>query len=148
MAIERVQADDQATFLALRDFLLPMAAEVAIFPVDMPFAHKNLWLGITEGNTFICRENGRIVGAICMVQVGPPFACWYAPESYLIDQYFYVSAGERGGRIGKLLLRAVKYLAEPLGMPAFVRVMNPNREGGRGIKVMGFLPVGHMSRLR
>ena len=154
MVIERVSADSESAVQALFTFLLPMAKEVALWEPDYAYAFKNIWRACTEDNTFVVKDDANAVaGAVSMVKVGPPFACWYAPKTYLIDQFFYVGAGQRFGTVGRMLLRAVRELAEPLDMPAFVKVMNPARERERGIghheaTMLGFSPVGHTTRIR
>ena len=154
MTIERVSADDEAAVTALFNFLLPMAREVALWEPEYDYAFKNIWRACTEDNTFVAKDQANaIVGAVSMVKVGPPFSCWYAPKTYLIDQFFYVGAGQRFGTVGRELLRAVRELAAPLDMPAFVKVMNPSRERERGIgpheaTILYFSPVGHVTRIR
>lgn len=151
MLIERVSPDDQDTFKELVAFLTPMAAEVAIVPVDPAGAAAQGWHTIAEGNTFIARaDNGKIAGTIAMTRGN----YWYAPErGYLIDRWFYVGHDYRFALVGPKLLRAVRDLAEPLHEAAIVRVLNPSRRqrddaASFHASIVGWVPVGHETVIR
>lgn len=150
ITIERLDPNDPAGFKELGAFLLPMAGEVSIIPVDPATAAEELWLAVAEGNTFVAKIDGKIAGAIAMISN----KYWQNRAfSFLVDMFFYVAKDQRFALVGVKLLRAVKEMAEPGDKAAFVRVINRNRHGknvqeGLYATIAGFIPFGHLTMIR
>lgn len=111
--------------------LIPMAKEVALAPFHFQTASENGYRTLSEGMTFIVRDEVSkgvrpIIGSIGMVKAPLWYSVW--PDHYMLsDSWFYVAPEHRGGKAGVMLLRAVRDLGGRLEVPTFVRIVNPNR---------------------
>ena len=148
IAISRVDAEDRETFAALMDLSVLMAEEMALVPVNPEKAAIKVHGTIEAGLAWIARRDTSIVGAIGLKEV--PFD--YGDDTFLLDSFLYVAAGERFGEVGVKLMRAVRDHAEDRHKILFIGVMNPTRrqkktELGLYLEVAGFLPFGHLTRI-
>lgn len=151
IVIDILDPQDEEGFTALAEFLIPMASEVALAPVNVDVALENGWRAVEQGMTYVARRDGEIVGTLAMIRV--PY--WYAdPErfTFLIDQWFYVAPDARFGQIGVRLLREVREMAREADIRAFIRVANPNRrkatnEAGAFAVIAGFDPFAKLLQI-
>lgn len=155
IVVDRLDKTDEAGFRELGDFLLPMAAEVAVVPIDAKTAAEQLWLAVAQGNAFVARATdddtpGRIVGSLALVRD----RYWYnMNRSFFIDHHFYVGREARFALVGVRLLRAAREQVLPKGDAVFVRVANARRHQKATPEayyatIAGYFPVGHMTVIR
>lgn len=150
ITVERLDPNDEKGFRELGDFLLPMAAEVGIVPVEHQGAATELWLAVAEGNAFVARIDDKIVGSLALVKM----AYWYAPSRrFFVDHHFFVGQGQRFALVGVKLLRAARDFVEPKHEAIFVRVVNPRRHQksvpeSLYATIAGYWPVGHLTTIR
>lgn len=152
ITVEHIQPDDEATFRALGDLLLPMAGEIAVVPVDVIATTREVYAAINEGNAFAAKnDDGAILGVLILVRT--PY--WYAPDHYfLTDRIFYVSGEWRQfALVGVKLMRAAKEMAEPRGEAIFLHIQNrhrraPDHPATHYSHVAGYTPFGHVTAIR
>ncbi len=149
MKIERVEATE-TVIKELLEFLIPMASEVALAPLNKDKVLKQIYLTVDFGQTFVAQDDdGKIIGSIGLIEM----PLWYADETFLVDQWFYVAPDARFGDVGVKLLRTVRDLAEPLGKMVFVTIANPSRRQPRttaGVYaiIAGLVPLAHLTKIR
>lgn len=150
MIVDRINAEDEEEFRQLAAFLIPMASEVSVVPVDIPHMTREGWKAIAEGNSWAAWSDGNIVGALLLVKrpfmENPAF-------TYLTNMIFYVAPSQRFAMVGRRLLQAARDDAQPRSAPILIEIRNRMRAAKLQGETMyatlaGFLPVGHIAVVR
>lgn len=97
MRVEPVGGDELAT-LAVVDFLVAQAERIAVVPVHMPRALRNLWDTILNGVVYAAIDDGKVIGSLGLNKSPLTWYC-HESETCYVDEWL---VAEEGGGIALL----------------------------------------------
>lgn len=107
-------------------FLMVHGSEIALAPIDPVRVMRHLYnlIHAEQGGALLtARVSGEIVGVLGLAQ--RPF--WYADQTFIADQIFYVAPPHRG-TAGPALLRVARSIAREVDQTLMIAQTNPNRQ--------------------
>jgi hypothetical protein len=131
-------------------FLAPFHARYGLVPLDPVKAMASIWETAKDSTVYVARdEHGKLVGTIALFVD----EVWYSRAPIMWNRWLCIAEDTREGEAIRLLLKRAKEAADTVGAILVIERSNYKRASlrgdfGRVADLVGYAPVGHLTRHR